>query len=130
MVLIDMLITIGLRLLKDVVVEIGGQQIDKHYSDWMYIWNELSLPMGKKQGYENMVGADGDDLSVASDKLCYTSLLNSGSVAMLVLLFLLLLFNTMKLNSKYYSKTKANCIHYSSAATSIPNCKFRCSTMG
>ena len=28
---------IGLRLLKNVVLEIGGQQIDKHYSDWMYI---------------------------------------------------------------------------------------------
>ena len=53
----------GLRLLKDVVVEIGGQQIDKHYADWMYIWNELSLPVGKKQGYDLMVGADGEDLS-------------------------------------------------------------------
>ena len=53
----------GLRLLKDVVVEIGGQQVDKHYSDWMYIWNELSLPVGKKYGYEMMVGADGDILS-------------------------------------------------------------------
>jgi len=53
----------GLRLIKDVVVEIGGQQIDKHYSDWMYIWNELSLPMGKKNGYDMMVGADGAELS-------------------------------------------------------------------
>ena len=35
---------IGLRLLKSVTIEIGGQQIDKHYSDWLYIWNELSLP--------------------------------------------------------------------------------------
>lgn len=31
---------------------------DKHYSDWMYIWNELSLPMGKRAGYDLMVGAD------------------------------------------------------------------------
>jgi hypothetical protein len=53
----------GLRLLQSVVVEIGGQQIDKHYSDWLYIWNELSLPLGKKFGYERMVGADGDILS-------------------------------------------------------------------
>ena len=46
----------GLKLLKNVTIEIGGQQIDKHYSDWMYIWNELSLPEGKKYGYDKMVG--------------------------------------------------------------------------
>ena len=28
---------LGLRLLKQVSIEIGGQQIDKHYSDWLYI---------------------------------------------------------------------------------------------
>lgn len=32
---------------------------DKHYSDWMYIWNDLSLPKGKTDGYAKMVGADG-----------------------------------------------------------------------
>ena len=51
---------IGLRLLKNVVLEIGGQQIDKHYSDWMYIWNELSLPEGKRYGYNKMVGESVD----------------------------------------------------------------------
>ena len=60
---------LGLKLLKNVVVEIGGQQIDKHYSDWMFIWNELSLPIGKRYGYDKMVGADGDMLStVTNDK--------------------------------------------------------------
>jgi hypothetical protein len=53
----------GLKLLSQVTVEIGGQQIDKHYSDWMYIWNELSLPVGKRHGYNAMVGADGKALS-------------------------------------------------------------------
>ena len=51
---------IGNRIINNVTIEIGGQQIDKHYSDWLYIWNELSLPIGKKYGYEMMVGADGD----------------------------------------------------------------------
>jgi len=54
---------LGLRLIKSVVIEIGGQQIDKHYSDWLYIWNELSLPKGKKYAYQTMVGADKDILS-------------------------------------------------------------------
>jgi len=48
----------GLRLLKTIELEIGGQRIDKHYSEWLYIWNELSLPAGKKNGYKLMVGAD------------------------------------------------------------------------
>jgi len=58
---------LGLKLLKNVVVEIGGQQIDKHYSDWMFIWNELSLPIGKRYGYDKMVGANGNELSKVED---------------------------------------------------------------
>jgi hypothetical protein len=54
---------LGLRLLKTVNIEIGGQQIDKHYSDWLYIWNELSLPRGKRYGWDTMVGADADILN-------------------------------------------------------------------
>ena len=53
----------GLRAIKHAEVEIGGQKIDKHYADWMYIWNELSMPVGKKEGYFEMVGGAGGDLS-------------------------------------------------------------------
>ena len=52
----------GQRLLKTVELEIGGQRIDKHYSEWLYIWNELSLPMGKRSGYNTMVGANDANL--------------------------------------------------------------------
>ena len=57
---------LGLRLLKQVSIEIGGQQIDKHYSDWLYIWNELSLPHGKRFAWDTMVGADSDALNSAA----------------------------------------------------------------
>ena len=57
---------IGLKLIKNVTIEIGGQQIDKHYDNWLYIWNELSLPFGKKHGWNMMVGADGDITSSAN----------------------------------------------------------------
>jgi Large eukaryotic DNA virus major capsid protein/Major capsid protein N-terminus len=57
---------LGLRLLKQVSIEIGGQQIDKHYSDWLYIWNELSLPIGKRFAWDTMVGADSDALNSAA----------------------------------------------------------------
>jgi hypothetical protein len=48
----------GVKLLKTIELEIGGQRIDKHYAEWLYIWNELSLPAGKRDGYYLMVGGD------------------------------------------------------------------------
>jgi hypothetical protein len=48
----------GQKLLKTIELEIGGQRIDKHYSEWLYIWNELSLPVGKREGYNAMIGAN------------------------------------------------------------------------
>ena len=47
---------LGHTLIKFAEVEIGGQRIDKHYGDWMHIWNELSQTPGHKVGYANMVG--------------------------------------------------------------------------
>ena len=47
---------IGHVLIRSVEVEIGGQRIDKHYGDWLTIWNELTIPPGLKSGYDNMVG--------------------------------------------------------------------------
>ena len=47
---------VGHALVKNVEVEIGGQRIDKHYGDWLHIWNELSQTAGKQAGYANMVG--------------------------------------------------------------------------
>tara|TARA_B100000767_G_scaffold264929_1_gene280420 strand:+ start:7947 stop:9377 length:1431 start_codon:yes stop_codon:yes gene_type:complete len=47
---------VGHALIKNVEVEIGGQRIDKHYGDWLHIWNELTQSSGKQAGYENMVG--------------------------------------------------------------------------
>ena len=47
---------VGLALIKTVDIEIGGQLIDRHYGEWMYIWNELSLPTNKLDGYNKMIG--------------------------------------------------------------------------
>jgi hypothetical protein len=53
----------GLRVINYVEIEIGGQKIDKHYSHWLYVWNELSLPKAKRNGYNKMVGQSGGDLN-------------------------------------------------------------------
>lgn len=47
---------VGHYLIKEVSVEIGGQQIDKHYGDWLEIWSQLTVPAGKKEGYRKMIG--------------------------------------------------------------------------
>ena len=47
---------VGHALIKNVEIEIGGQRIDKHYGDWLHIWNELTQTASKQRGYANMVG--------------------------------------------------------------------------
>lgn len=48
---------VGLALIDYVTVEIGGQEIDKHYGLWMYAWQELTITQEKVDGYKAMVGA-------------------------------------------------------------------------
>ena len=47
---------VGENLIAYVELEIGGQRIDKHYGDWLHIWNELTQEPGKQAGYAKMVG--------------------------------------------------------------------------
>jgi hypothetical protein len=51
----------GHELIKSVEVEIGGQRIDKHYADWLHIWNELTQTAGHWEGYKMMVGGGAKD---------------------------------------------------------------------
>ena len=48
---------VGQALINYVELEIGGQLIDKQYGDWLNIWNELTLPVGKQGAYDMMVGS-------------------------------------------------------------------------
>jgi hypothetical protein len=48
----------GHKLIKEVVIEIGGQQIDKHYGEWLSIWNDLTQTSEKETGYNKMIGSD------------------------------------------------------------------------
>ena len=47
---------LGNALVKQVEIEIGGQLIDRQYGEWLDIWSELSVPEGKRVGYDAMVG--------------------------------------------------------------------------
>jgi len=56
-------------LLKELEVEIGGQRIDKIYSDWFRVFDELYRSGSEKEAYRNMV--DFDDTSAGGDTGVY-----------------------------------------------------------
>lgn len=45
-------------LIKEVELEIGGQRIDKHYSDWFRIYDELFRSSDEKTAYRRLVDFD------------------------------------------------------------------------
>lgn len=49
---------IGHYLIKEVGISIGGQEIDRHYGDWLEIWSQLTVPAGQMDGYLEMIGQD------------------------------------------------------------------------
>ena len=47
---------VGHSLIDYVNIEVGGQEIDRHYGDWFNIWNELTQTAEHELGYKVMVG--------------------------------------------------------------------------
>ena len=47
---------VGNYLIKYVNIEIGAQQIDEHYGQWMDIWSELNLAGSQIPGFSQMIG--------------------------------------------------------------------------
>ena len=107
----------GLRVINYVEIEIGGQKIDKHYSHWMYVWNELSLPKSKRDGYNRMVGQSGGSLN---DQTLYIPLefwfcRNVG----LALPLIALQYHEVKININF--ETSDLCKGTNVALTTFPN---------
>jgi hypothetical protein len=48
--------SLGHALIDTVELEIGGTRIDKHWGEWMTIWNELSRKLGQDAGFNQMIG--------------------------------------------------------------------------
>ena len=65
----------GDNLVEDVEIEIGGQRIDKHYKEWNQVWDELTTPVSKADGYKFMTGGFNNDLVKSSEtkqeRVCY-----------------------------------------------------------
>jgi hypothetical protein len=47
---------IGIALINYIEVEIGGYIIDRHYGDWINIWNELTRKKSTLKSYNKMIG--------------------------------------------------------------------------
>jgi hypothetical protein len=114
---------IGLRLINYVEIEIGGQKIDKHYSHWLYIWNELTLPISKQQGYYDMVGAYGGTVGTNINSVLYIPLefwfcRNVG----LALPLIALQYHEVKINLQFEEAAKCKAL-----STALTNTTFNAS---
>jgi len=61
--------SIGNALIKSVEVEIGGQLIDKHYSEWLEIYGELNQTDAHFRSYKRLVGKYASDVSLETNAL-------------------------------------------------------------
>ena len=57
----------GSKLIKEVELEIGGQRIDRHYTEWNQVWEELCTDESKAIGLKAMKGDIGLRSSTVSD---------------------------------------------------------------
>ena len=102
----------GLRLLNYVEIEIGGQKIDKHYAHWLYVWNELSLPRSKSNGYNLMVGAYGTKYLGGTTLYIPLEFWFCRNIG-LALPLIALQYHEVKININF--ETSANCLYTTSS---------------
>ena len=113
---------IGHILIKNVEIEIGGQRIDKHYGEWLHIWNELTQTAGHQLGYAHMVG------NIPSLTAVKTAATTTGEVLYIPLQFwfnrnpglalplIALQYHEVKVNIEF--RNKEDC-YYSTAAVTV-----------
>jgi len=61
--------SIGHNIIKRVDLEIGGQLIERHYSEWLEMWTELSLSESQKLNYNQLIGKYNTDISLETNAL-------------------------------------------------------------
>jgi hypothetical protein len=61
--------SVGNALVKQVEVEIGGQLIDRHYSEWLEIYGELNQTEAHYTSYKRLVGKYASDVSLETNAL-------------------------------------------------------------
>jgi hypothetical protein len=59
--------SIGNVLIKEVNIEIGGQIIERHYSEWLEMYSELYLDESKRRDYNSMIGKYDSNISLETN---------------------------------------------------------------
>jgi hypothetical protein len=60
--------SVGHALIKIIEVEIGGVVIDRQYGIWMEIWTELTTPLNKLNGLNEMIGRSDSAVNLNNNK--------------------------------------------------------------
>ena len=58
---------LGHALIEEVELLIGGNRIDKQYSEWLNIWYELARNVSQDKGYDMMIGNNSDMTELSMD---------------------------------------------------------------
>ena len=58
---------LGHALIEEVELLIGGNRIDKQYSEWLNIWYELARNVSQDKGYDMMIGNNSDMTELSTD---------------------------------------------------------------
>lgn len=99
----------GHILIRSVEIEIGGQQIDKQYGEWLEIWSQLTDSASKQVLLSNMVSIDNSQDGRLYVPLRFWFCLNPGLALPLVslqyhdVIMYLNLCNKQSLESDYYN---------------------------
>lgn len=59
--------SIGHALIRNATISIGGQMIDKHYGEWLEIWNELTVSEEHRNGFNESIGKYESDVSLETN---------------------------------------------------------------
>jgi hypothetical protein len=60
--------SIGHAIIKIIEIEIGGVIIDRQFGLWMQIWSEITVPPGKRDGFNDMIGKSEAPLNLNNNK--------------------------------------------------------------
>jgi hypothetical protein len=96
---------IGYRIIKSISIEINGRIINRHYGEWMYLWNELFNPQPDKAA--KLIGNIDELTSFTNGKKSYKLYVplqfwfckNSGNALPLIAL----LYSDVKINVEFQS---------------------------
>ena len=59
---------VGHSIIKIIELEIGGNIIDRQYGIWMEIWSELTVPLSKRDGFNEMIGKSDSPINLNNNK--------------------------------------------------------------